>query len=47
MCCMCSAQVLNVDLSHIENKVAELLKHNNNLVLIQGELIDRWDIGVD
>ncbi|XP_028393266.1 E3 UFM1-protein ligase 1 homolog [Dendronephthya gigantea] len=34
-------QVINVDLSHIENKVAELIKTDRSLVLVQGELIEK------
>ncbi|CAB4010178.1 E3 UFM1- ligase 1, partial [Paramuricea clavata] len=34
-------QVINVDLSHIESKVAELIKTDRSLVLIQGELIEK------
>ena len=34
-------QVLNVDLSHIESKVGDILKRDRNIVLLQGELIDR------
>ena len=33
-------QILNVDLRHVEAKVEELLKHDDNLVLIQGDLIE-------
>ena len=33
-------QLLNVDLSHVEVKVEELLKYDKNLVLIQGDVID-------
>eukprot|EP00795_Rhopilema_esculentum_P017681 gene17681-9336_t len=33
-------QIINVDLSHIERKVSELLKHDRTFTLIQGELID-------
>ena len=33
-------QILNVDLRHVETKVEELLKHDNSLVLIQGDLIE-------
>jgi hypothetical protein len=36
--------VINVDLSHIENKVAELIKTDRSLVLIQGELIEKYGI---
>ncbi|KAK3742853.1 hypothetical protein QZH41_015373, partial [Actinostola sp. cb2023] len=32
---------INVDLTHVENKVGEILRHDRNLVLIQGEIIDR------
>jgi hypothetical protein len=34
-------QTLNVDLSHIEAKVGELIKNDRNLTLILGQLIDR------
>ena len=33
-------QILNVDLHHVESKVEELLKHDDSLVLIQGDLIE-------
>ena len=33
-------QILNVDLRHVETKVEELLKHDDSLVLIQGDLIE-------
>lgn len=33
-------QILNIDLCHVESKVEELLKHDDNLVLIQGDLIE-------
>ena len=36
-----------MDLTHIESKLGELLRHTNNLVLIQGELIDRWVIRLE
>ena len=36
-----SLQILNVDLSHIEARVADLLKHDRSLVLLRGELIER------
>ena len=35
-------QILNVDLCHVESKVEELLKHDDNLVLIQGDLIEMY-----
>ena len=34
-------QILNVDLTHIEARVTELLKHDRSLTLIHGELIER------
>ena len=34
-------QLLNIDLSHIEAKIADLLKHDHSLTLLQGELIGR------
>lgn len=34
-------QIIGVDLSHIENKVSEIVKHDKNLIVIQGELIDK------
>lgn len=37
-----SVKIINVDLSHIENKVSELVKFDRNLVLIQGELIEKY-----
>jgi hypothetical protein len=37
-------QVINVDLSHIESKVAELIKTDRSLVLIQGELIEKYGL---
>ena len=33
-------QILNVDLRHVESKVDELLKRDDSLVLIQGDLIE-------
>jgi len=33
-------QLLNIDLSHVEAKVEELLKHDKTLVLIKGDLIE-------
>ena len=33
-------QLLNVDLSHIEARVAKLLKRDDNLTLLQGQLLD-------
>ena len=35
-------KILNVDLSHIECRVTELMKHDRSLTLLNGELIDRW-----
>ena len=35
-------QLLNIDLSHIEAKIADLLKHDHSLTLLQGELIGRY-----
>jgi hypothetical protein len=35
-------QALNVDLSHIEAKVNDMVKHDRNLTLILGQLIDRY-----
>ena len=37
-----TAQLLNVDLSHVESRVAEVLKHDHSLTLLNGELIERW-----
>ena len=34
-------QLLNIDLSHIEAKIGDLLKHDQSLTLLQGELIGR------
>ena len=34
-------QILNVDLTHVETRVTELLKHDRSLVLLQGQLMDR------
>lgn len=34
-------QILNVDLSHIESKVGDILKRDRNIILLQGELIDK------
>ncbi|XP_032239292.2 E3 UFM1-protein ligase 1 homolog [Nematostella vectensis] len=34
-------QIINVDLSHVDNKVSEILRHDKSLVLIQGDLIDK------
>ena len=36
-----SLQILNVDFSHIEARVADLLKQDRSLILLNGELIDR------
>ena len=36
--------MINVDLSHIESKVAEIIKTDRSLVLVQGELIERYRI---
>ncbi|KAM7446664.1 E3 UFM1-protein ligase 1 [Porites harrisoni] len=33
-------QIISVDLSHIENKVSDIVKHDKNLIVVQGELID-------
>jgi len=35
------SQIIGVDLTHIENKVSEIVKHDKNLIVIQGELIDK------
>jgi E3 UFM1-protein ligase 1 len=35
-------QALNVDYSHIETKVNDLVKNDRGLTLILGQLIDRW-----
>jgi hypothetical protein len=35
-------QALNVDLSHIEAKANDMVKHDRNLTLILGQLIDRY-----
>ena len=34
-------QLLNIDLGHIEAKIADILKHDHTFVLLQGELIGR------
>ena len=34
-------QILNVDLTHVQTRVTELLKHDRSLVLLQGQLMDR------
>ncbi len=34
-------QFLNVDLSHIEARVTELLKRDRTLTLLQGQLLNR------
>eukprot|EP00794_Sanderia_malayensis_P000235 gene235-852_t len=34
-------QITNVDLSYIENKVAELIKNDRSLILLQGDLINK------
>lgn len=34
-------QIMNVDLKHIETKVAEILKHDRSLTMLHGELITR------
>lgn len=36
-------QSLNVDLSHIEAKVNELVKNDRSLTLILGQLINRYE----
>lgn len=36
-----SHQIIGVDLSHIENKVSDIVKHDKNLIVVQGELIDK------
>lgn len=33
-------QILNVDFSHVETKVNEIVRHDKNLTLILGQLID-------
>ncbi|XP_068755117.1 E3 UFM1-protein ligase 1 homolog isoform X1 [Montipora capricornis] len=33
-------QIIGVDLGHIENKASDIAKHDRNLIIIQGELID-------
>lgn len=33
---------MNVDLSHVENKVNEMLKHDRSISLLQGELISKY-----
>ncbi|XP_064606518.1 E3 UFM1-protein ligase 1-like [Liolophura sinensis] len=33
-------QILNVDFSHVESKVSEIVRHDKNLTLILGQLID-------
>ena len=35
-------QILNVDLSHVEARVNDMVKHDHNLTLILGQLIDRY-----
>ena len=35
-------QTLNVDLSHIESKVNELVKNDRSLTLVLGQLISRY-----
>jgi uncharacterized membrane protein len=32
-------QILNVDLSHVQRSVQSLMKSNDNIILIQGEII--------
>lgn len=39
-------QILNVDLSHVEGKVNEMLKHDSSLTLLQGELISRFVVSI-
>ena len=34
-------QILNVDFSHIETKVNEIVKHDHKLDFILGQLIDK------
>lgn len=33
-------QLLNVDFSHIENKASEIIKHEKNITLVLGQLVD-------
>ena len=35
-------QILNVDFSHVESKVSELVQHDGKLDLVLGQLIDRY-----
>ncbi len=35
-------QAINVDFSHVESKVAEILKSDKSLTLVLGQLIDRY-----
>ena len=38
------AQVLNVDFSHVESKVSEVVYKDKNLSLVLGQLIHRFDL---
>ena len=33
---------MNVDLSHVESKVNEMIKHDRSLFQLQGELISKY-----
>ena len=35
-------QILNIDLSHVENKVTEMIKHDRSLFQLQGDLISKY-----
>ena len=34
--------ILNVDLTHIQNKAAEIVGQDHDLCLVLGQLISRW-----
>ena len=36
--------LLNIDISHIESKVSDIVKNDSNLNLILGQIISKYDI---
>ena len=41
LCVLPYQQALNVDLSHIEVRISEMIKHDRSLTLLHGEIIER------
>ena len=41
VCILLYEQALNVDLSHIEVRISEMIKHDRSLTLLHGEIIER------